>query len=80
LWTACGGRKGMKTGKATLTSISPTLLPEDPNLILPSEKLLLQHPQYLCRPVGGNQLIHQKKNTQVIYKTFIQESKINIMG
>jgi hypothetical protein len=33
-------------------SLFPYNLPEDPNLFLPSEKLLLQHPQYLCRPIG----------------------------
>jgi hypothetical protein len=54
LWTAWGGGRRVKKGKTTLISISPTILPEDPNLILPSEKLLLQHPQYLCRPVGEN--------------------------
>jgi hypothetical protein len=52
LWTAWGRGRGLKKGKAILISISPTILPADPNSILPSEKLLLQHPLYLCKPVG----------------------------
>jgi hypothetical protein len=74
-----GSRKGIEEGKSYTISISPTILPEDPNLILPSEKLLLQHPQYLCTPVG-KPINASKEKTRFICKTSFQESIMNIMA
>jgi hypothetical protein len=49
-----GGEKGMEEmgNYNRFFFIMPSNLPEDPNCFLPNEKLLLQHPQFLCRPSG----------------------------
>jgi hypothetical protein len=64
-------KREWKWQKATsISSIFPSNLPEDPNLILPSEKLLLQHPQYLCRP-NGKQIIYVTRHILNLYRKLL---------